>query len=162
MDNFSSNGEDNRSVQRIIFEKATFGSFPTFFKVAGDDRNHPVQFAKHPHLTEIMFSDGTTIQVTASAGSTVIEEMVGPIPNNRPETYDTVETELGSVGDESADHDPWADQDAEYVSRNAPAIEPDDETPATEDALEELTEVATAVDPIAASVNDSFKGLLKP
>lgn len=160
MDNFSSNGEDNRSVQRIIFEKATFGSFPTFFKVAGDDRNHPVQFAKHPHLTEIMFSDGTTIQVTASAGSTAIEEMVGPIPNNRPETYDTVGTALGSVGGESVGSDPWSDE----VNRtwHAPAIESDEETPATEDALNELTETVTAVDPIAESVNDSFKGLLKP
>jgi hypothetical protein len=64
--NVSLSNEDSRSVQRIIFEKANFGTVPTFFRVEGDDRLHPVQWTKHPHLAEIVFSDGSSSRVVAS------------------------------------------------------------------------------------------------
>lgn len=62
----SLSNEDSRSVQRIIFEKANFGAVPTFFRVEGDERLHPVQWTKHPHLIDIIFSDGSTSRVIAT------------------------------------------------------------------------------------------------
>jgi hypothetical protein len=83
VNNISAKNQDARTIQKIIFEKANFGALPLYFKIVGDPRLHPVQWIKHPHLSEIHFSDGTTSHVTAQQPTQELEAKVGPIPDGK-------------------------------------------------------------------------------
>lgn len=63
--NTSRDSYDNRSITRIIFEKATFGSPPTHFRIGDDPTWHPVVFSQNPLLAQIMFADGSVSIVDA-------------------------------------------------------------------------------------------------
>lgn len=81
--NTSVKNEDSRSIQRIVFEKANFGAVPTFFRIEGDSRLHPVIWSTHPHLAEVMFSDGSSSQVVATYDPD-LEKQVLSRSNDKP------------------------------------------------------------------------------
>jgi len=92
--NKSNSVTDERVINQVIYEKALLGRFPAYFQVAGDDRFHPCAWQMHPHLTAVVFSDGTTSHVTAVKPSPELAEKVGEIPNshgNRTYVGDGVE-----------------------------------------------------------------------
>ncbi len=73
---------DNRVINQVIYEKALLGKVPTYFRIAGDERFHPVNWAMHPHLVEVEFSDGSTSHVHAVTPNKAFAEKVGPVPAN--------------------------------------------------------------------------------
>jgi len=79
--NKTNENTDGRVINQVIYEKALLGRVPLYFQVAGDDRFHPCAWQTHPHLTAVVFSDGTTSHVTALKPTEAVAEKVGPIPD---------------------------------------------------------------------------------
>jgi hypothetical protein len=97
INNISLRADDSRSIQRIIFEKANFGAVPVYFKVDGDDRLHPVQWTRHPHLETIVFSDGSSSQVTPAEPSETLAMHVGAVPGKPDADEDSMVDDLKDI-----------------------------------------------------------------
>lgn len=112
--NKSDSTTDNRVINQVIYEKALLGKVPAYFQIEGDPRFHPCSWQMHPHLTAVVFSDGTTSHVTAVTPSDGVAEKVGPVPGKygydsdyttpavgKPDVYAETEAETAteSVGD---------------------------------------------------------------
>ncbi len=100
MRNESKRATDNRSIVRIIYEKATFTAAPTHFQVSGDDRWHPCQFVHNKDLAAVSFSDGSVYYVDSkeplvanTAGPEVPESGLSGDTDNDPDLGD-LEAEL--------------------------------------------------------------------
>lgn len=122
MSNGSSASKDSRPIHQIIYEKATFGAVPTYYRVSGDERWHPVQFVRNEDLLEVKFADGSTVYVNDS-------EEVAATPNP---TWD------------SADIIPW-DSNGEELSSGVELVEPEVDDSRTDSFLNFVESQAAAI-----------------
>ncbi len=130
MINSSFDSYDQRSITRIIYEKATFGAPPTHYRVEGDPRWHPVAFAENKHLTQVQFADGSISTIY------VPPEENGPAPEGVEDNGDNIpwptplDTEVATS----------AASDADYVRNHLDNVVIDDMS----DALAELARKDTS------------------
>jgi len=86
--NTSNVANDERVINQVIFEKSLLGAIPKYFRVEGDPRLHPVKWYTHPHLTEVVFSDGTTSHVQALKPTEELASAVGAVPIQEAQEVD--------------------------------------------------------------------------
>lgn len=104
MSNQINSQRDEYRVETVILNKALLGQVPNYFRIEGDSRLHPVLWYTHPHLTEIVFSDGSTSYVNPIKPSPGFAATVGPVPDaevpaEAESTMNTILDEIDSIGE---------------------------------------------------------------